>query len=78
MRLVPLTLAFFSGRLVSYSIYVGIATATREALGPLLAETLRSPLSIAVQLLLLAGLVALVRVDWRKVVGPTGSVTMGG
>jgi uncharacterized membrane protein YdjX (TVP38/TMEM64 family) len=66
VRLVPLTLAFFAGRLVSYSLYVGAASATKEALGPVLAKTLTSPLGILVQVLLLAGLVALVRIDWAK------------
>lgn len=66
VRLVPLTLAFFAGRLVSYSLWVGAASAARRELGPVLLDALRSPLGIAVQVLMLAGLVALVRVDWAK------------
>ena len=66
--LVPLTLAFFGGRLVSYSIYVGAATAAGEGLGSILEDSLTSPLGIALQLLLLAGLVALVSVDWVRVI----------
>jgi uncharacterized membrane protein YdjX (TVP38/TMEM64 family) len=69
VRLVPLTVAFFAGRVVSYSLYVGAASATEEALGPVLSRTLSSPWAVAVQILLLAGLVALVRVDWAKLLG---------
>lgn len=64
VRLLPLTLAFFTGRLVSYALYVGAATAAERSLGPLLADSLRSPASIALQVAMLAGLVALVRFDW--------------
>ena len=61
VRLLPLTLAFFSGRLVSYALYVGAATAAERSLGPLLAALAAA---IALQVVMLAGLVALVRVDW--------------
>ena len=64
--LAPLTLAFFAGRIVSYSIYVGVAQATSESLGEIAGDSLTSPLGIALQLALLAALVALVRVDWRR------------
>lgn len=67
VRLVPLTAAFFAGRLVSYSIYVGAASAAEERFGSVIRESLGSPVSIAVQVALLAGLVALVRVDWVRV-----------
>ena len=66
VRLLPLTAAFFSGRIVSYSIYVTAASAAEESLGPLLTDSLRSPASIALQLALLAALVALVRTDWTR------------
>ncbi len=67
VRLVPLTLAFFAGRLVSYSIYVGGATLASESLEGVLRGSLGSPLGIALQLAMLAGLVALVRVDWAGI-----------
>ena len=67
VRLVPLTLAFFAGRLISYSLYVGAAAATEKALGPVLVQTLTSPWAIAVQVVFLIGLVALVKIDWLKV-----------
>ena len=67
VRLVPLTLAFFSGRLVAYSLYVGGATVASDTLEEVISDSLGSPLGIAAQVLLLAGLVALVRVDWVSV-----------
>ena len=73
-RLVPLTAAFFSGRLVSYSIYVGGASAASKALGSSLLETLKSPAGIAVQVVMLAGLVALMRVDWARLLRRRGGV----
>jgi uncharacterized membrane protein YdjX (TVP38/TMEM64 family) len=62
--LVPLTAVFFIGRLVSYSIYVSAASAARHSLGSILQSTFRSPLGIALQILMLAALVGLLRVDW--------------
>jgi membrane protein YqaA with SNARE-associated domain len=69
VRLLPLTAAFFCGRLVSYSLYVGAATVASDSLGAIVGDSLTSPLGIAVQLAMLLGLVALVRVDWRRVLG---------
>ena len=59
-----LTAAFFAGRLVSYSLYVGAASAAAASLGSLVASSLTSPLGIALQLLMLASVVALMRIDW--------------
>ena len=67
--LVPLTAAFFCGRLVSYSLYVGAASAAEDTLGDVVGETFGSPLGIALQVLMLAALVALVRVDWARLLG---------
>lgn len=66
VRLVPLTLAFFSGRVVSYSLWVGAAAVAEHELGDVLLDSLRSPWGIAVQVVLLALVVALVRVDWSR------------
>lgn len=72
-RLVPLTAAFFAGRLVSYSIYVGAASAAGASLSRLIGESLGSPLGIAIQLVMLAGLVALVRIDWTRILTARGA-----
>jgi uncharacterized membrane protein YdjX (TVP38/TMEM64 family) len=67
VRLLPLTAAFFAGRLVSYSLYVAAATAVSHSLGGVLSDALGSPLGIALQVLMLGLLVALVRIDWARV-----------
>jgi membrane protein YqaA with SNARE-associated domain len=66
VALVPLTLAFFVGRLVSYSFYVTLATLADQHLGGVLRNALGSPWSIAVQLLLLGAAAALPFVNWPK------------
>lgn len=67
MPLLRLTCAFFAGRLVSYSIYVGGAALAGRSLGAMLTDGFRSPLGIALQIVMLLGLVALVRIDWTRV-----------
>jgi membrane protein YqaA with SNARE-associated domain len=65
--LVRLTLAFFAGRLVSYALYVGAASAAKESLGSIVGDSFTSPLGIALQVVTLGGLVALMKVDWARV-----------
>lgn len=65
VALVPLTVAFFLGRLVSYSLYVGAAhTAADTSAGQVVLDAFKSPVGIAVQVALLGGLVLLTRIDW--------------
>jgi membrane protein YqaA with SNARE-associated domain len=64
--IVPLTAAFFAGRLVSYSVYVTVASAVKHSLGSTITSAFASPLGIALQIVMLAGLVALIRVDWTR------------
>ena len=64
--LVPLTVAFFFGRLVTYSLYLGGATLAQARLGDEITKSFTSPVGIALQLFLIAGIVALVEVDWTK------------
>jgi len=65
--LVPLAAAFFCGRLVSYALYVGGASLAEASIGDAFTGVFTSPLGIALQVVMLAGLVALVRVDWTAV-----------
>jgi len=65
--LLPLTAAFFAGRLVSYSLYVAGASAAKDSLGQVLGDVIGSPLGIALQLVMLAGLVLLFRIDWAAI-----------
>lgn len=67
VAIVPLTAAFFAGRLVSYSIYVAAASAVEHSLGSAITGAFTSPLGIALQLAMLAGLVALMRIDWATI-----------
>jgi len=64
--LLPLTAAFFAGRIVSYSLYVAAASAAKDSLGDVLIDAIGSPLGIAFQVAMLVGLVLLVRVDWAE------------
>lgn len=57
--LLPLTVAFFAGRLVSYSIYVAVATVAERNLGSLALDALTSPLGMAIQIAMLVGLALL-------------------
>jgi membrane protein YqaA with SNARE-associated domain len=77
--IVPLTGAFFTGRLVSYSIYVTAATAVKHSFGSAITGAFTSPLGIALQLLMLAGLVALMRIDWATLLARrSGNSTAAG
>jgi uncharacterized membrane protein YdjX (TVP38/TMEM64 family) len=57
--LLPLTAAFFAGRLVSYSIYVGVASVAEKNLGDLVLDALTSPPGMALQVAMLIALAAL-------------------
>lgn len=65
-RLLQLTVAFFLGRLVSYTIYLGGATLAEDELGDAVVHSITSPTGIAAQVALIAALVALVEVDWTR------------
>lgn len=71
VRLWPFTLAFFGGRLVSYSIYAATAKQMGSgSLGDSFRQQLTSPLGIGLQLLMIGLLVALAQVDWAKRLNP--------
>jgi len=70
VKLLAFTAAFFSGRLVSYSIYAITARTLRSrTLGDAFTEQLSSPLGVALQLLTIGALVALTMIDWERVFG---------
>lgn len=54
--LLPLTAAFFAGRLVSYSIYVSAANLAADNLGDVVIDALTSPLGMGLQLAMLVAL----------------------
>jgi membrane protein YqaA with SNARE-associated domain len=67
LDLVLFTSAFFVGRLVSYSLYVGLAVVADRHLGNVLDQVFGSPWSIALQVVLFAAVCALPLIDWRAV-----------
>ena len=73
VRLLPLTGAFFAGRLVSYSFYVGGASAlSRTDTGKVLLSNLTSPWALVIEIAMLGLLVALARVDWTRLATRSG------
>ncbi len=72
VRILPFTLAFFAGRLVSYSFYAGSAQlADRYTdIGAIFQASLTNPWAVALQLFLLACLAVMLKVDWAKIFGP--------
>lgn len=64
VRLLPLTLSFFTGRVIAYSLYVAGAHAIKGSVGDHVLDSLTSPLGLALQALALVALVLLVRLDW--------------
>lgn len=67
VRLFPFTVAFFAGRLIAYFVYAETAAKIREtSLGDAFREGITEPIGIVVQLLLIAMLVALTRMDWVR------------
>lgn len=70
LPLLGFTAAFFAGRIVSYTLYAFGAQEIRKTdMGAVFAESFTSPWGIALQLVMLAGLVALTRIDWAKRLG---------
>lgn len=68
LSLAPIVGVFFAGRLVSYSAYVaGVHVLRTSTLGGLVAGSLAGPWGIALQVVFLAGVVVLARVDWLTV-----------
>jgi uncharacterized membrane protein YdjX (TVP38/TMEM64 family) len=68
IRLTYLLAAFFVGRLVSYSIYVGAASAAHQSLSRLFTKGLFSPQAIAIEVMGVVLLIAIVLIDWPSVV----------
>lgn len=78
VRLMPFTLAFFVGRLISYSIYAAGARALKATtLGDVMRESLTSPVGILIQLAMIGALVGFVSIDWSKWIAKRRSVSAG-
>lgn len=68
LPLLPLTVAFFAGRIVSYSIYLSSAGLAAHKYGDVVTSALKSPTGIALQVLLLIAMVLLAEVDFRGLI----------
>lgn len=68
IRLRPLLVALLLGRLVSYSIYVSVASAGHDRVRHFFDKGLFSPQAIATQVVAAALLIAMVTVDWPSVI----------
>jgi len=66
IRMLPITLAYAAGRLVSYSLYVAGATVAQYSAGDVIGKMWGKPWMIVVQILLAAGVVALPFIPWSK------------
>ncbi|HEY5438272.1 MAG TPA: hypothetical protein VIJ99_05185 [Acidimicrobiales bacterium] len=62
-----LALAFFVGRIVSYSIYVSVATLADKQFANVLGQVFGAPWAIALQVVLLVAVCLLPLVNWRSV-----------
>jgi uncharacterized membrane protein YdjX (TVP38/TMEM64 family) len=67
LNLLGFTLAFLVGRLVSFSIYVGVAVVAEHQLGSVLDHLFGSPWSIALQVALLGAVWILPLINWRRI-----------
>lgn len=67
VNLKPLLAAFAAGRAFTYSTYVtGAAAIAATNFGELLIQELKSPWAIGVQIAMIAGLISLGSIDWKK------------
>jgi membrane protein YqaA with SNARE-associated domain len=67
LPLLALTFAFFVGRIISYSIYVGAATLAEQQFGSVIDNFFGSPLAIAIQIVFLVAVIALPFINWKKI-----------
>lgn len=67
VRLIPLTLAFFSGRIVTYNFYVFGATELKSrGIGDLITKEFTSIWAILFQLAMIAGVFLLTKIHWGR------------
>ena len=72
LNLIRLTVAFFSGRIVTYSIYAAGASKLKTTnLGYILTEAFKSPYSWSLQLASILIIYLIAKIDWRKYLKPT-------
>lgn len=71
MNIRRLTIAFFSGRIITYSIYAGLASSLKTTnLGEIITQAFKSPYAWALQLFSIFLIYLISRIDWRKWLKP--------
>ena len=72
MNIARLTLAFFSGRIVTYSIYAAGAFKLKSSnLGELITSAFKSPYAWLLQIISIMLIYLIAKIDWRKWIKPT-------
>lgn len=72
MNLKRLTLAFFSGRIITYSFYAaGASTVKATDFGKVLTHALHSPYAWGLELFSIALIYAIAKIDWKRFIKPT-------
>ena len=66
LHIASLTLAFFAGRIVSYSIYVSATTLAQAQLGSVLTNAWGSPWVIALEVVFIGAVTALPFIKWHR------------
>jgi uncharacterized membrane protein YdjX (TVP38/TMEM64 family) len=67
VRLLPLTVAFFSGRIVTYNFYVfGASELKAHGIVELITKEFTSVWAILFQLVMIGSVLLLTRIDWKK------------
>jgi membrane protein YqaA with SNARE-associated domain len=67
VRLLPLTVAFFSGRIVTYNFYVfGASELKAHGIGELITKEFTSIWAVLFQLVMIASVILLTRIDWKR------------
>lgn len=68
LELKKLTIAFFSGRLISYSIYAaGARSLSNQSFAESFVQHLKSPWGIALQVVMIGAIVLISQIDWKKI-----------
>ena len=71
MNLKRLTLAFFSGRIFTYSFYAtGASTLKTTDFGKVITDALRSPYAIALEIGSIALIWLIAKIDWKRFIKP--------
>lgn len=64
----PLTLAFWCGRLITYTIYATAASFAVSSFDDVIEDGIRSPWVIALNVVMLALVVVIARLPWRRII----------